>query len=299
MKNKKNIITIIITLIILVIIYFLCAEIFGYFPAFILNLSFIMSIYCSKYFDYISLSNSKYDVELSFNKIGIPRIKYNGVIILRQIADSYIWASRLLAVSFPMLIVIIVKFFLKFDDTYIYWFPIIGTALGILFHINDIKKLWKIWFGKRNSFHIKFLEDDVERIETQGVKYSHREVFFYQEAYSKFTIADLEREYIFLEQEIADNRKQGFWDKYLLPVLFIITTSILGFLNAVFISEVSSKSYDIVTIFEYYLIMIFLISLIVLQIFIIKHFMFTSKKVDLILKKLVVQNFIEEDKNNK
>jgi hypothetical protein len=253
-----------------------------------------MSVYFSKYFDFKSFINSKYDVKLVFNKFGIPRIEFNDVFVLRKIADSYIWASRLLAISIPMVFAIIGHSIFKLGESYLLILPLLGTMLGLLFHLNDIKKLWKIGFGDRNSFYVKFMRDDVQLIGTEGVKYSHKDVYFYEEAFRNYSIDDLRRELIIIEQNISEMNKTGFWDKYLVPVLFLITTSIIGIMNALVVSDLSTEKYDVNYLMKYYFVLLFIIVIILLQIFLLKHFIFNPPQTKMVLQKLVINNILEK-----
>lgn len=288
---RKNII---ISILIISLLYFISMQVTDHFSTIILCISFLMSAYFSKYLDFKSLSNSKYDVELVFNRFGIPRIEYNGVFVLRKIADSYIWVSRLLSISVPMLIAMIGRYMFKLGESYLLILPLIGTIFGLLFHLNDIKKLWKICFGNRDSLYVKFMRDDVELIKTKGVKYSHKDVYFYEEVFRSYSIDDLRRELILIEQELSDSNKTGFWDKYLVPVLFLITTSTIGIMNALVIADLSTEKYDVSILMKYYFVSVFIIVIILLQIFLFKHFIFNPPPKKLVLQKHVIQNILEK-----
>lgn len=291
---KKKIIN---SIIIVGLLYFLSIQVIDHLSTIILCTSFGMSVYFCKYFDFKSLINSKYDVELVFNRIGIPRIKYHDVFILRKIADTYIWPSRLLAILLPMLLAVIGRSVFNLGKSYLLLLPLIGTMLGFLFHLNDMKKLWKIWFGKQSSFYVKFMIDDIELIETEGVKYSHREVYFYEEAFRSYSIDDLRRELILIEQGLSDSNKTGFWDKYLVPVLFLITTSTIGIMNTFLAADLSTGTYDVNSLIKYYFVGVPIIAITLLQVFIVWHFIISPPKSNLVLKKLVINGLLEKKIN--
>lgn len=193
-----------------------------------------------------------------------------------------------------MVFAIIGRSIFKLGESYLLILPLLGTILGLLFHLNDIKKLWKIGFGDRNLFYVKFMRDDVQLIETEGVKYSHKDVYFYEEAFRNYSIDDLRRELILIEQNISERNKTGFWVKYLVPVLFLITTSIIGIMNGLVVSDLSTEEYDVNSLMKYYFVLLFIIVIILLQIFLLKHFIFNSPQTKIVLQKLVINNILEK-----
>ncbi|NYB74536.1 hypothetical protein HZF24_10360 [Sedimentibacter hydroxybenzoicus DSM 7310] len=291
---KRCIISIIL---IISLLYFISRQIMDFFPAIVFCASFFMSVYVSKFVDLKSSIYKEYNVKLVFNRFGLPRIEYNNVIIQRKIADALIWASKVLVISVLMLFVTVLGFVLKLDLDYLFLLIIIGLIFGSLFHLNDIKKLWKIYFGKRNSLNVKFVKDDVELIETKGVMYLHKDVYFYEEIFNKYSIDDLRRELILIEQEIYDSNKRRFWDKYIVPTLFLLTTSTMGFINALFVKDISMEIYDVNILMMQYSALISIVVIIIIQIFLAKHLLFNPPAKKLILQKLVIEAILAKNMN--
>lgn len=275
------------------LVYLASVKLTNKFSAIIICLSFVLSAYYSKYFDYISFKNSNYEVMITCGKFGIPRLKFQKVQVLRKIADSYIWASKVSALAFSMAIGSIGNIVLKTQNERIWVYSIIGAFLGCLFHTNDIKKMFKIWFGKRDSFYVQFLDKDVELIKTEGVMYLHREVYFYEEAFKNYSKDDLKRELILVEQNIHNMNQSRFWDKYLLPIIFIFITTVYGVINSMFIFDISSLNVNVSHLLKQYLISLAIIALIILPIFIVKHFMLTPPKSNMIVKKMILEDLLK------
>ncbi len=291
---KIHLLSLFISTIIVVSICFFTLNTYG---SIIFILSFVLSAYGSKLLEYKSLSiNKKYSGELVY-KYGYPKVKYDTFVELRKIADSRIWAPKLLSVSIPFLIIQFMHL-INIEDIMLYLIFIVGIMLGSLTHLNDYKNLIKIWIAKNDSFHIEFNGFNVKAIKTEGVKSFHKDAYFYEQAYKDYKIADLKRELRNIEQDIFDEGKKGFWDKYLVPILFLITTSTIGFINIIISGYINMKEYPVENVVKNYFIILILIVTILIQIFSFKHLVIKPSKSNLMLIKLTLVDLIYQKNKN-
>lgn len=276
------------------VLFLFCSKFINQFSARILCLSFIISAYYSKYLDCVSFNNGKNNVDIECNSFGVPRLRFDNVKIIRTIAGSYIWASKLIAFFMSFLIAVILKPY----DKSICVYPLIGVFIGSLFHLKDLQGLYIIWFGKRDSLYVQFLDTGVELIKTEGVKYSHREVYFYEETYKAYKIDDLRRELILSEQEINDNNRVGIWDRYLLPIILIFASSVFGIINSTYVVDLTSNNFDSELLLVQYLGILLTVTLLITLIFLIKHFICSPPKSNLIVKKMVLEDLLKSCSSN-
>jgi hypothetical protein len=228
---------------------------------------------------------------LTINEIGIPKIIYSEYIILRKIADGNLWITKIIFIPLSVFAISTLQL-LKIDNIkYSIIFVLLGNLIGFVFQYDDIIKLFKILFGKKNSFYVKFKGEGIELIVNESVKGSHKDVYFYEEAFKEYTMDDLKRELIINEQDIENTNKKGFWDNYIVPIIFIMTTSMIGFYNGLWINLSNTDGIDI--IIRYQFITMITVAYIMLQIIWLKH-MFSIPKNNLKLINLVLKDLIEK-----
>jgi hypothetical protein len=217
-------------------------------------------------------------------------IHYKNHVVLRKIADMEIFMPKIVFTPMSIFAISVLNV-MKIENTdSLYRYVILGVAVGLLFQYKDAQKLLTIWLGNSNAFYVKFIKDKVELVRDDSVLSSHKNVYFYEEAFKSYKLVDLKRELIINEQNIADSQKKGFWDSYMVPLIFIMTTSMISFYNGIWISY-STQSEDFESIIRYQFLTMLIIVTMMLQIFLFKRMFHTPKK-DLVIQNLVLKDLI-------
>lgn len=288
MKKRYKILT---SMLFMTIVIGVCTNnILGLYASLLVSVNFVSVCFLGTIIEYKIHKKSNPDIKLLINKLWIPVIHYKNRVVLRKLADMDILMPKIVFTPMSIFVISVLNV-MKIENTdSLYRYVILGVVAGLLFQYKDVEKLLKIWLGNSNAFYVNFIKDKVELVRDDSVMSSHKNVYFYEEAFKSYKLVDLKRELIINEQNIVDSQKKGFWDSYMVPLIFIMTTSMISFYNGIWISY-SNQSEDFESIIRYQFLTMLIIVTLMIQIFLFKRMFHTPKK-DLVIINLVLKDLI-------